>query len=140
MSPFALTDLTHYFQAQSESRQWPSLIDIRQAEGDASVVELDMLIDPSLEYFDGHFPDQPVLPGVVQIHWAGECAKRLFNLRGFSTLQGTKFNGMVLPSTTLSLKLTFKAEKSSVRFDYFNAEHKFSAGSLVFSETPSKET
>ena len=33
-----------------------------------------MLISPELDWFRGHFPDNPVLPGVVQLHWAVTAA------------------------------------------------------------------
>jgi len=94
--------------------------------------QLALKIKPELDYFDGHFPGQPVLPGVVQIHWAGECSKRLFNLTGFHTLQGAKFNSMVLPNTEILLDLHLKPEKHSVRFSFHRADEKFSLGSLLF--------
>jgi 3-hydroxymyristoyl/3-hydroxydecanoyl-(acyl carrier protein) dehydratase len=132
MSRSALAELNSLLSSQKASDQWPTL----RGEPllvDENSIEMKLHINPLLNYFAGHFPDQPVLPGVVQVHWAGELAKLLFKLKGFTALQGTKFNGMILPDAIVTLALSFNQEKSSVRFKYFEADQKYSLGTLIFS-------
>ena len=47
---------------------------------ESAVVE--MRPSPALIYFDGHFDDAPILPGVVQIDWAIELGRGLFGFTG----------------------------------------------------------
>lgn len=133
MPSSALTNIEHFLFAQAESKQWPSLVTWLDVDK-ANSVECELSVPSSLTYFAGHFPGQPVLPGVVQIHWAGEFAKRIFGVSGFSTLQGAKFNGMVMPDTTIRLSLDFKPEKHRVKFAFTKDEQTLSLGSLIFGE------
>ena len=90
------------------------------------------MIPDNLSYFAGHFPEQAVLPGIVQIHWAGELAKFLLNLEGFAALKNIKFNSMVLPNSQLTLSLKYNQVKQTLRFDYKSQSDKFSNGVLAF--------
>ena len=132
MSRPQLSALERFLSIEIDSLQWPTLLSGELLGNEGAHVVLTLRVPAELQYFTGHFPEQPVLPGVVQIHWAGEFSKRLFGVSGFSSLQGAKFNGMVLPETTIRLELLFKMEKNSVRFNYTNGDEKISVGSLKF--------
>lgn len=113
---------------------WPRFDRI---EGQDQVVTILAYVPDSLSYFKGHFPEQAVLPGVVQVHWVGELAKRLFNIDGFSDLKSIKFSSMILPNQAFELSLKYAADKGTVRFNYQsqNSEPepvKFSSGMLSF--------
>lgn len=97
-------------------------------------ISVGMFIQPGLSWFTGHFPDQPVLPGVVQTHWVCELAQQLFTVKGLKKVNNLKFKTMVLPGTQLTLKLSFNALKNSVVFSYQNDNDTFSTGSLLFSD------
>lgn len=137
MPASSITTIEHLLVSRAESHQWPTLMNAQSVEQNSHHLLLELHIQPTLEYFAGHFPEQPVLPGVVQVHWAGELAKHAFDLKSFSALQGAKFNTMVLPDSTLNLELIFKADKLSVQFAYFDADQRYSQGKLVFSDTAS---
>jgi len=131
MPSSAIAELTSYLSSRETSLEWPALA------GEPCIadqlIELPLNIKPQLTYFEGHFPSQPVLPGVVQIHWAAELSKLIFKLDGFSTLQGLKFNSMILPDTLVTLALTFNQEKNHVKFKYFMDQQRFSLGTIIFS-------
>ncbi len=137
MPGFAITALEKFLSSHAESKQWPVLRSVASTDNGelTQSLELTLYIQPSLNYFAGHFPEHAVLPGVVQVHWAGELAKHAFGLQGFSALQGTKFNNMVLPETTLTLSLTLNPEKANVKFSYHSDEQKYSQGTIAFSAT-----
>jgi len=122
---------------QLNSNEWPIIESLKHVENG---VELSLSVPEDLSYFEGHFPDQAVLPGVVQVHWVGELAGKLFSDQNvsigyFSELKSLKFNSMVLPNTKLSLSLQFNAERNSLKFSYFSDNDNFSSGVLGFSPT-----
>ncbi len=65
-------------------------------------------VDPALPCFAGHFPGNPILPGLVQIDWAVTEAAAAFSgaaedkFRGMSNI---KFKAPVAPATWLQLEL-----------------------------------
>lgn len=90
-------------------------------------------VPENLSWFEGHFPDQKVLPGVVQIDWAGKLGRALFvGANSFKQLTNIKFKTMVMPNTQMTLELRYDAEKGNLKFHFFNEEDSFSMGSLKF--------
>jgi len=121
---------------QLDSTLWPMFSSVEAMD---ESVYLKFYVPNDLSYFAGHFPDQAVLPGVVQVHWAGELAKMLFGAHGFSELKGVKFNGMILPDQSVGLALSFRADRATLRFEYLGTKsdessfaEKLSSGSMVF--------
>lgn len=65
-------------------------------------------VDPALDVFEGHFPGNPILPGVVQIDLIIAAAARMFQSRpetAFLGLSAIKFKAMVRPGDSLRLLL-----------------------------------
>jgi len=109
----------------------PTLLSLKATQHSALI---SMHVPIELSWFEGHFPSQKVLPGVVQIDWAGKLGKTLFVDSGvFVQLSNIKFNNMVLPDTTLNLQLTYEVEKGRLKFHFFNESGTFSTGSFTFS-------
>jgi len=95
-------------------------------------VVIDLFIQAELSWFIGHFPDQAVLPGVVQTNWACLIAQHCFLLQGFSKVTNLKFKSMVFPDTKLQMILDHLPEKQSVVFSLKNEVESFSSGVLHF--------
>lgn len=112
-----------------DSTNWPRFDHIEQAN---ELVRAQAFVPSTLSYFAGHFPEQAVLPGVVQVHWAGELAQRLFGLSNFRELKSVKFNNMILPEQVITLELKHSSAKGSVRFSYTSGDDKFSNGMFSF--------
>ena len=108
----------------------PELID-ESREGAA--VRLRFRIAPELAYFADHFPGWPILPGIVQVHWAMEFARRYFDCpRVCQRLENLKFHRIVRPSMELTLTLQFNESKSRLDFVYANSTAKYSSGAAFF--------
>jgi len=128
---FDLSKLSTELLSQSFSGdEWPLF---KRVALNGEQLEVDLDIPENLCFFAGHFPEQAVLPGIVQIHWAGELAKFLLKVEGFIALKNIKFNSMVLPNTQLKLVLKYNKDKQTLRFDYSSEIDKFSSGLLAFS-------
>jgi 3-hydroxymyristoyl/3-hydroxydecanoyl-(acyl carrier protein) dehydratase len=111
-------------------RRLPEILAERRP--DAARVELDLRIPADLEYFAGHFPGAPVLPGVVQIDWCVRLgAGRLGVRSGFRALEQVKFLAPLVPSMTVSLLLELR-DSERLKFAYVEKQKKYSSGTIVF--------
>ena len=111
------------------SLDWPYFDNISI---DEQTVKYDITVKPELSYLAGHFPQQPVVPGVVQIHWAGELSKQFFSCVGFSSLKKVKFSNPILPESSLELILNYKKSVNQVNFDYVDDQQVYSSGVISF--------
>lgn len=125
-----MTNQVHPINALFNACEGPT---VKTVQASADKAHLTLHVDPQLAWFEGHFPEQKVLPGVVQIDWAGKIAKALFvQDYAFKQLTNIKFKTMVMPDTTLDLELAFNAEKGALKFHFFNQSESFSMGSFKF--------
>lgn len=112
------------------TRLLPEILGERAAPGG---VELDLRVPPDLEYFAGHFPGMPILPGVVQIDWSVRLGRARLPVRGeFAAAEQIKFLAVVRPEARLTLTLELNAEKTKMSFIYAGKERRYSSGTLVF--------
>ncbi|MEX6501407.1 AMP-binding protein [Pseudomonas zhanjiangensis] len=94
-------------------------------------LELEVPLD--LAHFSGHFPQTPVLPGVVQIDWAQQLARQL--IPGlpprFAGMEVLKFQQLVRPGDRVQLSLRFDAERGKLYFAMRNREAACSSGRIL---------
>jgi 3-hydroxymyristoyl/3-hydroxydecanoyl-(acyl carrier protein) dehydratase len=117
-------------KAAFAGRDWP---DILELDTEPHHCRLQLFINPSLSWLEGHFPEQPVVAGVVQTHWAAEFGKALFPLgESFQGIDNLKFQLVILPGQQLQLVLEYLPASSSLKFSYRSSSETFSEGKLVF--------
>ena len=97
---------------------------------------LQLQVPVDLAHFTGHFPQTPVLPGVVQVDWAQQLARQLIaNLPPrFAGMEVLKFQQLVRPGDTLQLSLRFDAERGKLYFAYRNGEAACSSGRILLEQ------
>lgn len=85
-------------------------------------------------YFAGHFPGNPILPGVIQLHWAVLLARRHLHPASHSVdVRRVKFRSIVTPPRLVELRL--KSESGGrVEFLVGSQETIHSQGALEFPE------
>ena len=94
------------------------------------LLELEVPLD--LAHFTGHFPQTPVLPGVVQIDWALAIARELMPLPPrFAGMEVLKFQQLARPGDRLQLTLRFDAERGKLHFAYRHGEAACSSGRIL---------
>jgi 3-hydroxymyristoyl/3-hydroxydecanoyl-(acyl carrier protein) dehydratase len=105
----------------------------RVLEVQESRAVLELTAPRDLFYFDGHFPDAPILPGVVQVDWAIACGRQYFNLPPvFKSIQALKFQRVIRPELPVTLELVHEPHKSSLSFRMSSGEGQHSSGRIVF--------
>jgi 3-hydroxymyristoyl/3-hydroxydecanoyl-(acyl carrier protein) dehydratase len=90
-------------------------------------------VSSNLVFFKGHFPKQPVLPGVVQIKWVIELAKD-FGFEKYKNLkmEKLKFMQLILPDDELILTLNRLSGNNGVSFAYKSGSNLCSSGRIVY--------
>jgi 3-hydroxymyristoyl/3-hydroxydecanoyl-(acyl carrier protein) dehydratase len=95
------------------------LPEIESLERTHDGLSLRFVVPASLAYFEGHFPDCQLLPGVVQIGWAVELARQHLQLdRTFDSLAGVKFMRVIQPGDNVALHLAIDADNRELSFKY----------------------
>ena len=93
--------------------------------------EFAFVLAPDLIFFDGHFPERAILPGIAQVHIAALLARRLWQLELPSAdMARVKFRQILQPHDFVRLKLTRDLEKQRLRFSYHLGEIEAALGEL----------
>ena len=101
---------------------------------DDDQLRLSLDVSPELSWFQGHFPGEPVLPGIIQVHWASEVASILFDLEGPPQhIKRLKFSNVIVPPRIIELTLARHGDRE-VQFQVQGEGLQHSQGRLVFPE------
>jgi len=96
---------------------------------DASNAELHLTIPRDLVYFTGHFPGAPIVPGVVQIQWAIELARRYLGASGtFAGMDALKFQQVMRPGARVTLTLRWALSDGKLHFAYQSDGARYGSG------------
>ncbi|MGE0115897.1 MAG: hypothetical protein AB7T07_13570 [Steroidobacteraceae bacterium] len=108
------------------------------ARHDDAAVSIHLRVQPELSWFVGHFPEVPLLPGVVQTTWAVEFGRRHFELPPqFRYMNNMKFMRFILPGTQVELRLRYFADKGELSFEYREGAAVCASGRMGFgAESP----
>jgi 3-hydroxymyristoyl/3-hydroxydecanoyl-(acyl carrier protein) dehydratase len=107
----------------------PALLTIDSPKMDEVVLDIDTSIESGV--FDGHFPGNPILPGVAQIDWAIRFATLHLGInvpvaREFQV----KFSNIIHPNDPVSLTLQLDRSKDRLLFTYKSGDAIMSSGRI----------
>ena len=93
--------------------------------------QLQICFSKSLPYFQGHFPGVPILPGIVQLNIAIDCAAEylLVKKTKIQSIPQIKFLRPIQPDIKLLLALIL--EENLLKFSYRDEKKIFSHGKIV---------
>lgn len=76
-----------------------------------------VLVDSESAWFDGHFPDDPILPGVAQLSIVVELLKRLLGRPVYANrLSRVRFKQIIRPGDRLDVRLSQNKDPCSYTF------------------------
>ncbi len=102
--------------------------------GDDGGVRLRLHLPADMPLFVGHFPSHPILPGVLQIHWAIRLGESRLPVSGtFRSLLNIKFQKPILPDSAVELTLAWNGGRNQLSFAYASPEGTYSSGKVEFS-------
>lgn len=105
-----------------------------ECDGPRAVFEL--IAPRDLVYFDGHFRNQPILAGVVQVDWVIALGRQCFNLPPlFRGLEALKFHRVISPELSVVLEMVYEADKSRLAFKLHSRLGSHASGRILFGAT-----
>ncbi len=122
------SDLSAWNLQFTQNDDWPQVLCVSERGG---AVQILLHVPESTSWFQGHFVDLPVLPGIVQVHWAAKFVACVFDsLEAGASVTNLKFQNVVLPGNVLQLNLEHVPEKNQVKFSYLGHNKVHSLGAL----------
>ena len=115
-----------------------TLPEIASLERRPDGLHLGFVLAADLEYFAGHFPQAPLLPGVVQVGWAVELARLHLEpgasaeLGRFRSLASVKFMRVLQPGAQVRLRLSADSASRELAFEYREGDVICSSGRVLF--------
>ena len=81
-------------------------------------------------FFNGHFPNFKLVPGVLQLYLAKEFANFHFGLElGQGQWKRIKFSNIIKPDSVVNLKL--EHSKKQIIYEFYSDDKKYSSGAFL---------
>lgn len=93
-------------------------VELQRSHPDAGKLSLRLAVPATSSWFAGHFPVQPLLPGVAQLDWVMAFGAQLAPGMRFHSIENVKFQRPIVPESQLELNLQWDAERSILSFSY----------------------
>jgi acyl-coenzyme A synthetase/AMP-(fatty) acid ligase/uncharacterized membrane protein/3-hydroxymyristoyl/3-hydroxydecanoyl-(acyl carrier protein) dehydratase len=116
----------------TRSSGFDNLENERVLEKTENSVTVEFSVPGSSHYFDGHFPDYPILPAVAQMEIAVRYASRYLETGiALSEIRRVKFPNIVRPFTPLLLKLSKKDKTITFNISSRDGKTIYSTGTVA---------
>ena len=113
--------IRHFFNV---NLSLPIILDRGESE---NCIVYKILFYGQCNFFEGHFPEFKLLPGVVQLYFAKEFANQYFKLNlGAGQWKRIKFSNIIPPDSVVYLKL--EKTPKHVAYEYYSEEEKYASG------------
>ena len=118
--------------------KWYSILGLRASDDDQMILNAEVL--PDSPWFDGHFPENPTLPGIAQLEMAVDAirlaSKQNLSVTGFRKV---RFKRVIRPGEKLKVIATpRKSQKGSYAFRIL-VEDELACNGVLFVKDPDAE-
>ncbi|MEJ0098394.1 MAG: AMP-binding protein [Pseudomonadota bacterium] len=105
--------------------------EFRLLEQGATSCTVELWVSPTTPYFSGHFPGQPILPGVAQIDWLVWLSRELLGIEGgFAGLELAKFRRIIRPGSRLRVSLDDDVARGFTAYQILDGEEMCASGRI----------
>lgn len=104
---------------------------ILSVDRDESSILTRFTISHDLAFFKDHFPEHPVVPGVIQIEWIFEFGAEMIPPHSRYTIRSLKFMRAMIPGQECYLEIS-EAGPDELTFRYYNEDLLYSGGKIKF--------
>jgi 3-hydroxymyristoyl/3-hydroxydecanoyl-(acyl carrier protein) dehydratase len=102
------------------------------AEVTGTDAAIQLQVPSDLRWFEGHFPEAPILPGVVQLDWVIRLAERYLELPdGFAGMEVIKFQRVIRPGMRIELNLEHNVERGKLSFRISSSDGDHAKGRIL---------
>jgi 3-hydroxymyristoyl/3-hydroxydecanoyl-(acyl carrier protein) dehydratase len=124
-----------FTQEQLAALRLPSA-DVLELSADRAVLEFPIRADNV--FFQGHYANHPILPGIAQIDWVILCARWLFSIEAdFHALSRIKFYQGITPGCQLTLTLEYRAAQMQLDYRIHSVVGEHASGQVRFRQRTS---
>ena len=114
--------------------KWYSILGMETASGQ---ITLNAEVPADSPWFDGHFPEDPILPGIAQMGMAsdavGMCGKRNLKVSGFGKV---RFKRIIRPNQKLEIIVTSRKPEEGAYAFRILVENELACNGILFVEDP----
>ena len=119
-----------------EVEMWYSYIDAEF--NDRGAIRARVTTEADSPWFAGHFPGDPVLPGIAQLHMVSESIlKTVKQDLAVQSLSRIKFKKLIRPGNILDILIETGKKENSYSFRITSEQQEVCSGRMVL--TPTKE-
>jgi acyl-CoA synthetase (AMP-forming)/AMP-acid ligase II len=121
VTAFPLNDMGKTTRADLDRLFAPEFPHVEEIPGTLAEdkVALALKVPRDLAWFEGHFPDLQVLPGVAQLDWAAHFGQLYFGFDASAAdVSNLKFQNLIRPSSSPRLDLTLRRDGAELEFVY----------------------
>lgn len=93
-------------------------VELLRSQPEAGKRCLRLAVPATVGWFAGHFPTQPLLPGVAQLDWVMAYGGMLAPGMRFCSIESVKFQRPIVPGSELELNLQWDATRCVLNFTY----------------------
>ena len=107
---------------------------IKSGLDDMNCVRATVSTDQHSPWFSGHFPGDPILPGVAQLHMVtASIAKVLQRQLVLQSVARIKFKKLIRPGDVLDIRAEATAKENQYSFQITSEQQEVCSGRLVLS-------
>lgn len=116
----------------SELQSRPTRPRLLKMERTDSGYLLHLHVPEDFYYFEGHFPQLPIVAGVCQLQWVIDAIQTYTGAPlHLSALENVKFLRPLFPGQSCMMELTYSPQPARWRYQIYTDTQRFASGSLL---------